>query len=122
MIELTEGLPREVIIAEAHGRVSADDYDKVLIPALTAAAAGGGKLRLLYVLAEDFDGFEAGAALEDTKLGVHHWGDFERIGMVSDHEAYRMLAEVFGFLMPGAFRAFSLADIEAARVDHRRST
>jgi SpoIIAA-like len=115
VIELTPGLATNVIVALAHGTVTADDYEKILIPAVSMAAESGDKLRMLYVLGEDFEGFEAGAGLDDAKLGLHHWGDFDRIGLVTDHEGYRAMTKAIGFLMPGEVRVFAVADLPAAR-------
>lgn len=114
MIRLTEGLPGNTIVAEAVGTVTAEDYERVLTPALQHAAEGSEKLRLLYVLGAEFDGYDAGAATDDAKVGIRYWSAFERIGLVTDHETFRVLARAFGFLMPGEVRVFSLADRSAA--------
>ena len=115
MIELEADLPAHVIVATARGKVTADDYAHVLIPAVDAAAGGGAKVRLMYVLGSDFDGFAAEAALDDGKLGMHHWRDFERIAVVSDREAYRIASRALGFLIPGEVKVFSNADQQLAR-------
>ncbi len=115
MIELAEDLPDNVVIATAHGRVGTDDYEHVLLPAVSAAWATGKAVRLLYVLAEDFESYDLHAALEDARLGLHHWYEFERIGLVTDHESYRLLMGALGFLMPGQARVFRLADVSEAK-------
>jgi hypothetical protein len=115
MIELEPDLPAHVVVATAHDTVDGHDYDDVLVPAVEAATAGDAKARLLYVLADDFEGYTASAALDDTRIGVQHWGDFERIGLVSDHQAYRGLVRSMGFLIPGEVRVFSLDDLDRAR-------
>ena len=115
MIELAAETPDNVVIATAHGRVRAEDYEGTLLPAVSAAWATGKPVRLLYVLAEDFEGYELHAALEDARLGLHHWYELERIGLVTDHESYRLLMGALGFLMPGQARVFHLDDVEVAR-------
>jgi hypothetical protein len=115
MIELEPDLPPHVVVATAHDRVDGHDYDDVLVPAVEAATAGEAKARLLYVLADDFEGYTPAAALDDTRIGMQHWGDFERIGLVSDHEAYRGLVRGLGFLIPGEVRVFPLPELERAR-------
>jgi SpoIIAA-like len=114
MITLKEGLPAHVVVAEAHGTVTADDYEQVLIPAVDQAASGGSKMRMLYVLGDDFDGFDAKAGVDDTRLGLSHWRDFERIGVATDHSAYRAMVKGLGFLLPGEVRVFDMADLDAA--------
>ena len=70
MLTLIPDLPASVVGVEAHGKVTAEDYQEVLIPAVEAAEAASSdrKVRVLYVLGREFPEFTAGAAWEDTKL------------------------------------------------------
>jgi hypothetical protein len=115
LIKIDESAPAGVVIAEANGRVTAQDYSEVLMPAIERAAASAEKIRFLYMFAADFAGYEGEAAMEDARLGIEHWSSFERIALVTDHDAYRGLAHVFGFLMPGEVRVYSLEDVSEAR-------
>lgn len=115
MIELIEGLGDRVVGARAVGRVTADDYESTLIPAVETALAIEGKTRILYVLGSEFEGYEAEAALEDARMGLHHWSDFERIAVVTDHDTYRTMIKGFGFLMPGEVKVFDVDELEAAK-------
>lgn len=115
MIEIDSDTPDHVVIATATGSVSADDYEERLIPAVDRALEDGASARLLFVLADAFTGYEAGAARDDASFGMHHWGDFARIGLVSDHEAWRVAFKAMAFLMPGKARVFALADEDDAR-------
>ncbi|MFN8038832.1 MAG: STAS/SEC14 domain-containing protein [Acidimicrobiales bacterium] len=113
MLEPLKDLPAGVIGFEAVGEVHADDYENVLIPALEAAADGGA-IRLVYVLGDRFGGYSAGASWDDAKLGLKHHGKWERFALVSDHEWVNHLAGAFGWLIPGDFRRFALAERDAA--------
>lgn len=115
MIRLAEDTPANVVIAEASGKVTSEDYEQMLLPAIQRATEGGDKVRFLYVLGADFDGYQPEALMDDAKLGLQHWTDFERIGLVTDSDAYRVMVKAFGFLMPGQVRVFSVADREEAR-------
>lgn len=115
MIELDAGTPENVVVATAHGRVDVADYEEVLLPAVSTAWATGRSVRLLYVLAADFETYDIHAAMEDARLGLHHWYDFERVGLVTDHEAYRLMMGALGFVMPGQVKVFHLADVASAR-------
>jgi hypothetical protein len=94
LIEIDESAPEGVVIAEANGTVTAWDYSEVLMPAIERAASSAEKIRFLYILAADFAGYEGEAAMEDARLGIGHWSSFERIALVTDHDAYRGLAHV----------------------------
>lgn len=115
MIELIEGLGSGVVGARAVGEVSAEDYESTLIPAVDAVLAVNDKVRMLFVLGSEFEGYEADAALDDARMGLHHWRDFERIAVVTDHGSYRTAIKGFGFLMPGEVRVYPVDEIEAAK-------
>lgn len=107
MLQILDNLPDNVIGARATGEVTADDYRDVLIPALERRLDRHGKLRMIYVLDDEFSSFTAGAAWEDSKLGVLHLTDFERIAIVTDSDRVRGTVRAFGFVVPGELRVFS---------------
>lgn len=114
MIELLEGLPENVVGVEAVGEVTADDYKSVLIPAAEAALEKHDKVRLLYVLGERFDRVSAGAAWEDTKLGLEHLRGWERMAMVTDVEWVGHTLKAVGWMIPAEIRVFPTAERAAA--------
>jgi hypothetical protein len=114
MINLVTDLPSNVVALEAVGHVSADDYSNVLEPAVERALQQHDKLRLLYVLGEEFAGYSAGAAWEDAKLGISHWGAWERIAIVTDREWVRDGLRAFAWMLPGEVKVFALDARDAA--------
>ena len=58
MIEQIEGLPAGTLGFRARGQVTAADYERVIVPDVEAAFALNRKLRVLYITAEDFTGFD----------------------------------------------------------------
>jgi SpoIIAA-like len=116
MIEPLEGMPPGVIGLRASGKVSAEDYKTVLAPTLDQALAEGGKLRLVYELGADYDGFESGGVWQDLRLGASHFNAFERMALVTDVDWMRHAANALGFLMPGEIKVFPLAERDAAAV------
>lgn len=115
MIEMIQGLPEGVIGARAVGSVTAEDYESILMPAVEGALSAHDKVRMLYVLGAEFEGYDSEAALDDTRMGLRHWADFERIAVVTDHSVLRTAIKGFGFLMPGEVRVFSVDELESAR-------
>jgi SpoIIAA-like len=114
MIEPLEGMPPGVIGLRASGKVTAEDYKNVLAPTLDEALAGGGKLRLVYELGADYEGFESGGVWQDLRLGATHFNSFERMALVTDVDWMRHAANTLGFLMPGEIKVFPLAERDAA--------
>ncbi len=106
MIEMIPGLPDNVLGFSAKGRVTAEDYETVIIPAVEEQFSHQNKLRLLYHIGKESAGFEAAAMWDDTKLGMKHITGWERIAIVTDIEWMRISIKVFGFGIPGEIRVF----------------
>ena len=114
MIRLLRGMPAGVLGLEAVDDVEEEDYRDVLVPAVEAAIAEHGKVRLVYVLGPEFDEYEGEAVWEDLKLGARHASSFERIAVVTDARWARPAMRVFSVLFPGQARAFPLAERQVA--------
>jgi len=115
MIELIPDLPDNVLGLEAKGEVRGEDYEQVVIPAVHRLRERTGKVRLLYVLGAEFEGFTAAAMWDDAKVGMEHPFSWERIAVVTDQDAYRRLFKAVGFLIPAKVRTFELAALDAAK-------
>lgn len=115
MLTLTTDLPAGVVGIEATGEIDEHDYVDVLRPAIDAALTGRDKIRLLYVLGKDFEGYEHDAIWEDAKLGAEFFTAFERVAVVTDATWVRRSVKLFGWMIPGEFRHFPLSDLAAAR-------
>lgn len=115
MIRVLRGMPAGVLGLEAVDDVEEEDYQNVLVPAVDAAIAEHGKVRLVYVLGPEFDEYEGDAVWEDLKLGARHPASFERIAIVTDAGWAGPAIKVFSVLWPGQARAFPLAELEAAK-------
>lgn len=112
MITTIEGLPEGVVGFEATGALTAADYVDVIEPAV-AAAAGGGSIRFVLVVADDFR-MDAGAMWQDLRTGVKDWGSWERLACVTDHAWMRDGLAMFAWAIPGEAKAFPLAERDAA--------
>jgi hypothetical protein len=113
MIEPLNDPPGGVIAFEAVGEVHADDYRDVLVPAIDAAVETG-EVRLVFVLGDRFDGYSAGAAWQDTKLGMHHVKAWKRTAIVTDVDWLTHVASLFGWMIPGEFAHYPLARLDEA--------
>lgn len=115
MLKIIEDLPELVLGVEAHGKVTAEDYQSVLVPAVETRVARFAKLRLLYVLGPEFDGFTGGAAWQDAMLGMKHLTAFERVAVVTDSDWLAGAVRAFGFAIPAEVRTFEVSELDAAR-------
>lgn len=107
MIEVIEDLGAPVVGLRAHGQVTSADYEEVAIPAIEAALAQHERIRVLYVLAEDFDGYSFGAMWEDAKLGGRGWSSWERVAVVTGLDWMGNAVRALGWLVPGEIRVFT---------------
>ena len=103
--ELTD-MPAGVIGFEASGKLRAEDYHDVVLPALERAAQTG-EVRFLIVI-PDFEGMSGGALWQDLKMGVEHLRAWKRIALVTDIEWMTRLTALFGWMTPGDTKTFSL--------------
>ena len=115
MIRILSGMPAGVVGLEAVDDVEEEDYQDVIVPAVEAAIAEHGKVRLVYVLGPEFDEYEGEAVWEDLKLGARHPASFERIAIVTDARWAAPAIKIFSVLWPGQARAFPLSELEAAK-------
>ena len=115
MLEMLKDLPDGVVGVEAKGKVTASNYETVLVPAIDDAKDRYGKVRFLFIIGDDYDGFSLGAAWDDMKLGVQHLRSFERIALVTDKGWLRHSIRVFGWMVPGEVSVFGAGELAAAR-------
>ena len=114
MIRMLRDMPAGVLGLEAIDDVEEEDYRDVLVPAIEAAIAEHGKVRLVYVLGPEFDEYEGDAVWEDLKLGVRNPTAFERVAVVTDARWAGPAVRVLSILWPGQARSFPLAERAAA--------
>jgi len=115
MIELMQDVPENVVAMTAKGKVTADDYENVIIPAIEAKLKDYEKIRLLYQIGPEYTGFEAEAMWDDARVGMKHLTHFEKIGVVTDDKWMIRAVKAFGFMIPGEVRLFSNAQLAEAK-------
>ncbi len=115
MIRLLRHMPPGVLGLEAVDDVEKEDYEDVIRPAVEAAIAEHGKVRLVYVLGPEFDDYEGEAVWEDLKLGGRHPTSFERVAVVTNARWAGPAVKVASLLVPGQARAFPLAQLDEAK-------
>lgn len=115
MIERIADLPDHVVGFTAVGKVTGEDYENVLIPAVEAGLERHSHLNLLYHLGPDFEGFDARAVWNDAKVGLKHLTAWKRMAVVTDVDWIRAASRAFGFVMPCHVRVFEESGLDEAR-------
>ena len=117
MIERIDEMPAGTIGLRASGKLSVDDYQHVLEPALREGI-GSGELRLVFVLS-DFEGLEPAAFPEDIKTGLSAWfgnhSAWKRFALVTDVAWVAKAMQMFAWMTPGEVMICELDRLEAAK-------
>jgi hypothetical protein len=103
MLELIEGLPKNVVGIVATGRVTMQDCHDVLVPAIKQSRKRHDKIRLYYELNSRFPG----SAWDDLDLGLEHASCCERVAIVTDIGWVRLTVKAVRFLIPSKIRVFA---------------
>ncbi|MCA9779772.1 MAG: STAS/SEC14 domain-containing protein [Candidatus Eremiobacteraeota bacterium] len=108
MLEILEGLDPDTVGIKAIGNVTADDYKTVLEPAVEEVVASGHQVRLVYVLGPEFENFELGAMHEDSRIGLAHLTDFERVAFITSHNWFQKAMAINTWMIPCPVRVFPM--------------
>jgi len=114
MIEFMPDSSGNIVGIHAGGRLSDADYKHVLLPRLEALFAQHGKLRVLFLMDETFEGWNLEAAWDDASIGLQHRSDFEKIAVVGGPAWMEWCVKLAGFLMKGEVRTFPREQLSAA--------
>ena len=115
MIEIITDTPDNVLWASAHGKITAEDYEKVFIPAIAEKFKTYDKIRLLYHLGETFEGYSMPGLMEDAKVGLKHFTGFEKIAIVTDVNWISYASSFFGAVLKGEVKVFANENIAEAK-------
>lgn len=117
MIEMLPDMPEGVTGIRVSGRVRGDEL-REFKPAMEGLL-NAGEIRIVEVVAPDYEGFGPGGLIEDLKLGfgalIEHHSAFKRIAVVSDKEWVGHALHVFAWMVPGELALFGLDELEKAK-------
>lgn len=116
MIEIIQGLPENVIAVTVTGVLTGEDYDRVLVPAIEDKVQKYGKIRMLYQLGKEFEGFTDSAMMGDTKVGIRNFTDFEKIAVVSNVDWIINAVKLFKLIVPFPIKTYRNEELPEAKV------
>lgn len=112
-IHFEEKAGGKIINLKATGKLSTEDYD-LFVPEIERLMKLHGKIRILFEL-HDFHGWTAGAMWEDTKFGVKHFNDIERLAIVGDKKWEKGMAVFCKPFTTASVKYFDLEKLDEAR-------
>jgi hypothetical protein len=117
MIELLPDMPQGVTGIRVSGRLLGDDV-RDFKPAMEELLKTD-EIRIVEVIASDYEGFGRGGLVEDLKLGLgalfQHHSAFKRIAVVSDKEWVAHTLHALAWMVPGELAMFGLDELERAK-------
>ena len=116
MIEVLPDMPAGVTGIRVSGRLRGDDLHEFK-PAMEEALKTG-EIRIVEVIASDYEGYGPGGLVEDLKLGFgvfQHHSAFKRIAVVTDKEWAARTLHALAWMVPGELRLFGLDEFERAK-------
>jgi len=115
MLTKLENLPPAIVGIRASGKVTRQDYERVLVPLLEDARTGARtRLRLLLEFSPEFTRVTIGAALDELRIGVKYHSLLEKCAVIADKEWVAFAARLFGSLHPCPTKAFRTGQIGEA--------
>jgi hypothetical protein len=117
MIDVLQDMPDGVTGIRVSGRLSADDL-RQFGPAMEKLV-NDDEIRIVEVIASDYEGFGPGGLVEDLKVGFgsmfRHHSAFKRIAVVTDKEWVVHTLHALAWMVPGELAVFGLDELERAR-------
>lgn len=117
MIEVLQDMPDGVTGIRVSGRLRGDELREIR-PVLEQTLKTG-EVRIVEVIAPDYEGFGPGGFVEDLKLGLGivlpHHSAFKRIAVVSDKEWVAHTLHALAWMVPGELAVFGLNELERAK-------
>ena len=117
MIEMLPDMPEGVTGLRVSGRLRGDELREIK-PVIDELLETG-EVRVVEVIASDYEGFGPGGLVEDLKLGLGtvlpHHSAFKRIAVVSDKDWVAHTLHALAWLVPGELATFRIDELERAK-------
>src|ERR1043165_1249424 len=111
MLKVIDELPDNVVGIIATGRVTNEECDTVLKPAMERSLKRHGKIRLYYEVGSRFPG----AGWDDLDVAIDHLPQWERIAVVTDTAWVRQTVNALRFLIASEVRVFTTLEAAEGR-------
>ena len=114
MIEIMSETEGNILVIKATGKLTAGDYEEVFIPKINQLIQDYKKVKVVVFLAENFSGWELGAAWDDAMFGIQHRNDFEKLAIVGGSKWVKWATKVGSHFMDGQVAIYDIPDFQNA--------
>lgn len=115
MIEVIHCLPPYVAAFRATGKITRQDYQKIIYPLVDSIAIAFGKINYLLLIQTPLSNYSAGAWIDDALLGIKYFTKWNKLAIVSHSDGIKKFTDVFGKLIPGETKGFKIEDLPIAK-------
>ena len=114
MIEILPESHDNILAVKGAGRLSREDYERVLIPRLESLVEDHPKARFLFYMDEDFKGWDPVAAWHYARFGLKHKDRFEKVAAVCGPKWVQLGMKLKSYFVNGDVKTFACEEgIEA---------
>ncbi len=113
MLTIEEAVSDKLIEVRLSGKLTREAYE-AFVPATEEYIQQRGKVRMLVIM-EGFQGWESGAAWEDTKFAYRHFRDIERLVMVGESQWEKWMTTFCRPFTMAKVKYFDVSEIDQAR-------
>jgi len=113
MLEILPESEGNILGVKATGTFNHQEYHEFLMPHLREIIKEHGRVRLLFYLEEDFQGFDL-EAIKNEAFGSGHQDDFQKIAVVGGSWWLSLQMTLIAPLFNGTLRNFSRAELPEA--------
>ena len=114
MLQHIKDLPPHVAGIHAVGKVTGEDYEKVLMPLFDEYLQTYKGINYLLVLETDVSNFTLAAWWRDFKIMVKYYRKWNKIAVVTDKSGVEWFIDVFMRVIPGQSKRFPLDKLDEA--------
>ncbi len=114
MIEILSRSHDNILGIKATGKVTAEDYETVIIPKLDSLLAEHDRCKFMYYLSSEFEGFELGAMWDDAKYAGGHIDKFDKVALVGGPKWIEWSTKISSLFIKAEVKTFPLEQLDEA--------
>ena len=116
MFKKLETSTSEILVLEASGEVTTDDYTNVLIPEMQKLVDSNGNIRCVISFDDTFTNVTFGAMVEDGLFGMKNITNFEKISILGTHDWIEKFVDMAEYIAPNVIKKFESGEMQEALV------
>jgi hypothetical protein len=115
MLEYLPETKDDLLAVKASGKLTNEDYERVLIPYLDQLTNKYDQIKLLFYMDPSFKGWELDALWEDTKVGFKYNKEFEKLAVVGAPEIMEWGMKLAKQLIDTEIKTFGQEELSDAK-------